>query len=53
MRVVEPKPMSRAAAIRYAVGLLLALVALVFVPVGRLDWPPGWLFIGFLVVVNG
>lgn len=53
MTVTEPEPMSRTAAIAYAIGLPLALVALVFVPVGRLDWPPGWFFIGFLVVVWG
>ncbi|TXL75231.1 isoprenylcysteine carboxylmethyltransferase family protein [Vineibacter terrae] len=45
--------MSRVAAICYAVGLPLALVELVFLPVGHFDWPPGWLFIGFLVVAYG
>jgi protein-S-isoprenylcysteine O-methyltransferase Ste14 len=53
MTVTEPKPMSRKAAIAYAIGLPLALLALVFLPVGRLDWPPGWVFVGFLVVVYG
>ena len=40
MTVTEPKAMSRAAAIAYAIGLPLALLALVFLPVGRLDWLP-------------
>lgn len=53
MTVTEPEPMSRAAAISYAIGLPLALIALVFLPVGRLDWLPGWFFIGFLVLVYG
>lgn len=50
MTVTEPEPMPRGAAIAYAMGLPLALLALVFVPVGRLDWPPGWIFIAFVVV---
>ena len=41
MSVTEPPPMSRTVALGYAVGLPLALVALVFGPVGRLDWSPG------------
>ncbi|TIX88136.1 isoprenylcysteine carboxylmethyltransferase family protein [Rhizobium sp. P44RR-XXIV] len=45
--------MSRAAAMAYAIGLPLMLLALVFVPVGRLDWLPGWIFIAFLVVIYG
>jgi len=51
--VTEPEPMSRTAVISYAVGLPPALVALVFLPVGHLNWPPGWFFIGFLVAVYG
>jgi hypothetical protein len=42
---VDPKPMSRTAAILYAIGLPLSLVALVFLPAGRIDWSPGWVFI--------
>lgn len=53
MTVTEPEPMSRTAAISYAVGLPLALLTLVFLPVGRLDWLPGWFFIGFVIVVFG
>jgi len=53
MTVTEPEPMSRAAALAYAVGLPLALLALVFLPVGRLDWAPGWFFVGFLIIVYG
>jgi len=50
MTITEPEPMSRTALISYAVGLPLVLLGLVFLPVGRLDWAPGWFFIGFLVV---
>jgi protein-S-isoprenylcysteine O-methyltransferase Ste14 len=53
MAVTEPKPMSGAAVVANATGLPLALLALVFLPVGRLDWPPGWIFIGFVVVGFG
>jgi protein-S-isoprenylcysteine O-methyltransferase Ste14 len=41
--------MSRASAILYAIGLPPTLVALVFLPVGRIDWAPGWTFIAILV----
>jgi len=41
--------MSATAAILYAIGSPLFLVALVFVPVGRIDWIPGWIFIAVLV----
>jgi len=50
---VDPKPMSRATAILYAVGLPLVLVALVFVPAGRIAWGPGWLFVAVLVAAFG
>ncbi|WP_174073601.1 MULTISPECIES: isoprenylcysteine carboxylmethyltransferase family protein [Rhizobium] len=53
MAVTEPKPISRAAAMAYAIGLPLMLLALVFLPVGRLGWRPGWIFIAFLVVIYG
>lgn len=53
MTVTEPQPMSRTTAIAYAVGLPFALLALVFLPVGRLDWGPGWFFIGFFIIVSG
>lgn len=45
----QPPAMSRTLAVVYAIGLPLACVALVFVPVGRLDWAPGWWFLGILV----
>lgn len=45
--------MSRTKAIAYAVGLPLVLLALVFLPVGRLDWLPGWYFIAFVGVAYG
>jgi len=45
--------MSLAKAILYAIGAPLILVALVFAPVGRIDWTPGWIFIAVLVAVFG
>jgi protein-S-isoprenylcysteine O-methyltransferase Ste14 len=45
---VEPKPMSRGAAVAYATGLPLGLLALVFGPVGWIGWRPGWFFIATL-----
>ncbi|MGD1037805.1 MAG: isoprenylcysteine carboxylmethyltransferase family protein [Roseiarcus sp.] len=45
--------MSRTRAILYAIGSPLTLVALVFLPVGRIDWTPGWIFIAVLVAVFG
>jgi protein-S-isoprenylcysteine O-methyltransferase Ste14 len=50
---VDPKPMSRTAAIPYAIGFPLALVALVFIPAGRIDRLPGWIFIAVLVGTFG
>ena len=50
---VDPEPMSRAKAILYAIGSPLTLVVLVFLPVGRIDWTPGWIFIAVLVAVFG
>jgi hypothetical protein len=49
----DPKPMSRTSAILYAIGLPLALLALVFIPAGRIDWAPGWIFIAVLVAAFG
>ncbi|HLH13084.1 MAG TPA: isoprenylcysteine carboxylmethyltransferase family protein [Methylovirgula sp.] len=45
--------MSRASAILYAIGSPLALLALVFLPVGKIDWTPGWIFVAVLVVGFG
>jgi len=45
--------MSRTKAILYAIGSPLTLVALVFLPVGRIDWTPGWIFIAVLVAIFG
>jgi protein-S-isoprenylcysteine O-methyltransferase Ste14 len=53
MAVTDPKPMSRAAVVANAIGLPLGLIALVFLPVGRLDWKPGWIVIAFLVAAFG
>lgn len=53
MAVTDPKPMSRAAVVANAICLPLGLIALVFLPVGRLDWKPGWIFIAFLVAAFG
>lgn len=49
MTFTDPPPMSRSKAAAYAIGLPIALLALVFLPVGRFDWTPGWIFVGFLV----
>ena len=51
--VVDPKPMSRTKAILSAIGSPLILVALVFVPVGRINWSPGWIFVAVLVATFG
>ena len=53
MTSTDPKPMSRTAAILYAIGLPVALLALVFLPTGRIDWAPGWIFIAVLVAAFG
>jgi protein-S-isoprenylcysteine O-methyltransferase Ste14 len=45
--------MSRTKAILHAVGSPLTLVALVFLPAGRIDWTPGWIFIAVLVAIFG
>jgi protein-S-isoprenylcysteine O-methyltransferase Ste14 len=50
---VDPEPMSRTSAILYAISLPLVLVALVFLPAGRIDWLPGWIFIAALVAAFG
>jgi hypothetical protein len=38
---VDPKPMSRTKAMLYAIGSPVTLVALVLLPVGKIDWIPG------------
>src|SRR5215475_7304793 len=45
--------MSRTSAILYAIGSPLVLVALVFLPAGKIDWAPGWIFIAILVAAFG
>lgn len=50
---VDPEPVSRTKATLYAIGSPLTLVARVFLPVGRIDWTPGWSFIAVLVAVFG
>ena len=49
----DPKPMSRTMAILCAIGSPLTFVALVFLPMGRIDWTPGWIFIAVLVTAFG
>ncbi|MDH7802638.1 MULTISPECIES: isoprenylcysteine carboxylmethyltransferase family protein [unclassified Rhizobium] len=46
---VDPKPMSRTAVILYPISLLLGLIALVFLPAGRIDWLPGWIFVAVII----
>ncbi|MBB4400896.1 MULTISPECIES: methyltransferase family protein [Rhizobium/Agrobacterium group] len=50
---VDPKPMSRAAAILYAIISPLSLLALIFLPAGRIDWCPGWVFLAVVVAAFG
>ncbi|AJC22923.1 isoprenylcysteine carboxyl methyltransferase [Pandoraea pulmonicola] len=45
--------MSRGAALAYAIGLPLALLALIFWPAGSFHWAPGWVFIGVQVLAFG
>ncbi len=51
--VLDPRPMSRTKAILSAVGSPLALVALVFLPAGRIGWTPGWVFVAVVVAAFG
>ena len=51
--VVDPKPMSPAMALVYGISLPLTLVVLVFLPAGRIDWRPGWIFVAVLVAAFG
>lgn len=50
---VDPMPMSPTKAILYGIGSPLTLIALVFLPTGRIDWTPGWIFITVLVAAFG
>jgi protein-S-isoprenylcysteine O-methyltransferase Ste14 len=45
-----PEPMSRSAAIAYAIGIPLALLILVFLPAGSIGWVSGWIFIVVVVL---
>jgi protein-S-isoprenylcysteine O-methyltransferase Ste14 len=49
----EPPAMSRGAAIAYAVGLPLGLLALIFLPAGSIGWRPGWVFLAALIAAFG
>ncbi len=49
----EPQPMSRRAAVAYAIGLPLGLLALVFLPAGSIGWKPGWVFVAVLAAAFG
>jgi protein-S-isoprenylcysteine O-methyltransferase Ste14 len=49
----DPPPMPRGTAIRYAVGLPLALLLLVFLPAGSIGWRAGWVFVAVLVLAFG
>ncbi|WP_175422066.1 methyltransferase family protein [Agrobacterium tumefaciens] len=50
---VDPKPMSRAAAILYAIISPVSLLALIFLPAGRIDWCPGWVFVAVVAAAFG
>jgi protein-S-isoprenylcysteine O-methyltransferase Ste14 len=45
--------MPRGAAIAYAIGLPLSLLILIFLPAGRIGWPPGWVFVAALILGFG
>jgi protein-S-isoprenylcysteine O-methyltransferase Ste14 len=45
--------MSRTAVVAYSICMPIGLLLLVFGPVGRIDWLPGWIFIGILVTAFG
>ena len=49
----EPDPMSRGAAIAYAIGLPLSVLALIFLPAGSIAWRPGWVFVMVLTLGFG
>lgn len=49
----DPEPMSRGAALAYAISLPLSLLLLLFLPAGRLDWRAGWLFVAVLILGFG
>ncbi|MDD2056695.1 isoprenylcysteine carboxylmethyltransferase family protein [Pseudomonas sp. GD03860] len=53
MSPIDPPPMRRRTAVAYAIGLPLALLALIFLPAGNLGWAPGWWFLGVMVVGFG
>jgi protein-S-isoprenylcysteine O-methyltransferase Ste14 len=42
--------MSRRAALAYAIGCPLLLVALLFLPAGAITWRPGWIFLAVLAL---
>ncbi len=45
--------MSRTRVTLYAIGSLLTVVALVFLPIGRMDWIPDGIFIAVPVAAFG
>ncbi|QCL95470.1 isoprenylcysteine carboxylmethyltransferase family protein [Agrobacterium tumefaciens] len=45
--------MSRAAAILYAIISPVSLLALIFLPAGRIDWCPGWVFVAVVAAAFG
>lgn len=49
----EPPAMSRSSVIGYAIGLPVALLALIFLPAGSITWGPGWVFVAVLVAAFG
>jgi protein-S-isoprenylcysteine O-methyltransferase Ste14 len=49
----DPRPMSRTSAIFYAFGSRLVLVALDFLPAGRIGWVSGWIFVAVVIAAFG
>lgn len=49
----DPPPISPRMAVTYAIGMPLALLALIFLPAGSIGWRPGWVFLAVLVLGFG
>jgi protein-S-isoprenylcysteine O-methyltransferase Ste14 len=50
VRAGSPAPTSTALVALAVLAMVLVFAALLFVPAGRLDWTPGWIYVGLLLV---
>ncbi len=50
---VQPPPMSRSAALAYAIGAPVSLIVLLFLPAGSLTWRAGWVFLAVFALASG